>query len=687
MSESKTTMKHYYLGVPLLRQKQCFPRSFHGTASCEAVAHCHETSSRGEKCGLVLFCLAPLLISLTPGSWAAQVESVMDTDPHFELPGEVPVFSPKLKPLWLEALAQPEADLKRRVAETIADAHRRGMPDLADTAGPLAKTLDTPNQHPIVKLSCVRAIVQLDARQAAPVLYRHAASDRFDMAQLVEPALVRWDYKPMRAVWLARLEEPGTGAAEKGTRFNLPERPEGCFAQIKPGPFFGPLVLAIHGLAAVKEKKACPHLARFALDPNVAPDIRMESARALGLLKPAGSEADARRLSADKSPGKIVDRLVAAWLVAHHGGPAAEKLFLEMAVDPEPSVAAIALGRLLEIDPMLIQPLNRRTMASPDAKVRKLTARALFGQRTPEAVELLGIMLDDPHPGVRTYAQESLAELASDAKLDSLVRAATMKMLGTDRRHGLEQAALVLGAFDHEPAADRLVELLEFEDSKVYVTAAWALCRLQVPATADAMFDKVRRETEATLALAAKLKEAYAKDPMAFVEIPPLRHKYDQLSHLIQGLGLLRYSKADALFRLYLPKPPMPALTDPPVVEKTKQAELRAAAVWAFGHIYANSKPTEGLTTIFRGRLSDMDIVNSESAKVRRMAAVSLGRINDKQSLPVLRKFYKSAPTYTMLGDACAWAIEKITGKAVPKLEAEPRKIIQRGWFLEPIEY
>ncbi len=27
--------------------------------------------------------------------------------------------------------------------------------------------------------------------------------------------------------------------AEKGTRFNLPQRPGGCFAQIKPGPFFG----------------------------------------------------------------------------------------------------------------------------------------------------------------------------------------------------------------------------------------------------------------------------------------------------------------------------------------------------------------------------------------------------------------------------------------------------------------
>ncbi len=30
-----------------------------------------------------------------------------------------------------------------------------------------------------------------------------------------------------------------SSGAEKGTRFNLPERPGGCFAQIKPGPFFG----------------------------------------------------------------------------------------------------------------------------------------------------------------------------------------------------------------------------------------------------------------------------------------------------------------------------------------------------------------------------------------------------------------------------------------------------------------
>ena len=35
---------------------------------------------------------------------------------------------------------------------------------------------------------------------------------------------------------------------EKGTRYILPERPEGCFAQIKPGPFFGPANWTARGL-------------------------------------------------------------------------------------------------------------------------------------------------------------------------------------------------------------------------------------------------------------------------------------------------------------------------------------------------------------------------------------------------------------------------------------------------------
>ncbi|MAG92895.1 MAG: hypothetical protein CMJ48_04010, partial [Planctomycetaceae bacterium] len=45
-----------------------------------------------------------------------ELDSVMYEDPHVEFPPPVPVFPEKLKQLWLEALAHPEADLKRDVA-------------------------------------------------------------------------------------------------------------------------------------------------------------------------------------------------------------------------------------------------------------------------------------------------------------------------------------------------------------------------------------------------------------------------------------------------------------------------------------------------------------------------------------------------------------------------------------------
>ncbi len=55
-------------GVPLLRQKQCSPRSFHGTASGEAVTHCFGTSrfvSHSPWPRRVAFTLVELLVVIT----------------------------------------------------------------------------------------------------------------------------------------------------------------------------------------------------------------------------------------------------------------------------------------------------------------------------------------------------------------------------------------------------------------------------------------------------------------------------------------------------------------------------------------------------------------------------------------------------------------------------------------------
>ena len=86
--------------------------------------------------------------------------------------------------------------MKRRIAETIVEAHRSGAPEMAETVPALLKAIQAADQHRIVRLSVARALVALDAREAAPVLWQVAAEEGLEMAQVVEPALARWDYAP-----------------------------------------------------------------------------------------------------------------------------------------------------------------------------------------------------------------------------------------------------------------------------------------------------------------------------------------------------------------------------------------------------------------------------------------------------------------------------------------------------------
>src|SRR6185437_6160335 len=107
----------------------------------------------------------------------------------------------------------------------------------------------------VVRLAIARALVALDARQTAEVLMRHAQADGFDAARLLEPALARWNYAPMRPVWLTRLES----------------------RQTPPGP----LLLAVQAAALTKLTDAAPHLRRLALDSKTDKTVRLEAARTL----------------------------------------------------------------------------------------------------------------------------------------------------------------------------------------------------------------------------------------------------------------------------------------------------------------------------------------------------------------------------------------------------------------------
>ena len=152
------------------------------------------------------------------------------------MPKPVPSVTSRPLPLWIEALTAPDADLRREAADTIVLAHRLQMPDLTTAVPALTRALDAPGQDAAVIAAAARALIVLDARQTAPSLFARARAGGMELAQIVEPALARWDHKPMRSVWLDRLSDPGA-------RRTL-------------------LFLAMDGLAAVGEKDSVPRLLR-----------------------------------------------------------------------------------------------------------------------------------------------------------------------------------------------------------------------------------------------------------------------------------------------------------------------------------------------------------------------------------------------------------------------------------------
>ena len=49
------------------------------------------------------------------------------------------------------------------------------------------------------------------------------------------------------------------------------------------------------------------------------------------------------------------------------------------------------------------------------------------------------------------------------------------------------------------------------------------------------------------------------------------------------------------------------------------------------------------------------------------MSAASLGRMQAKNALPILRKFYEKETANRPVGYVCGWAIHQMTGEAIPK--------------------
>jgi len=579
-------------------------------------------------------------------------DSPMYYDPFWESYSFVKVFDPKLKQLWLRSLDRPDVETKRRAADAIGRAHLKGMENLADTAGALSGLLSDP--HLIVRISAARALVRLDDKPSAAKLLESNRLDGAEMILLTDSVLARWDHVPAREVWMARLDSEQT------------------MRQIR--------ISAIRSLATVGHGPAVDALEKLAFNDQLDPSLRLVAARALGAIVHEGYEQHVEQLA----DGPVLDRLVGATLLSHHGGSRTVELLLSMAVDPEPSVSAVALRRLLQIDPLLIRPIGNGLLQHRDATLRRLTAEAVFVQQTPGAIRALAPLLNDDNPSLRIYVRRQLIMQDGITELRPVIRELVMgvldhgdwRQLAVDELEqrkksqwrGLEQASMVLGAVDHEPAAGQLLDLLEYPRLEVRLAAAVALRRLQVPSVLPQMLEYAVRITDWIM----NAQAMEAKLPHIGWGIAELYEIDEQISQLMQAFGQMRYKPAEGLMRAHIPKKTSMPLWG---------SKARSGAIWALGYLYEGTAD-EALASQLAGRLQDMYSLPPEYPHVRRMSAITIGRMKAASQLSVLQRHFDIEFGTAGMGPGLAWAIERISGEQ--KKEHGAIRVHQTNWFLAP---
>ncbi|MAE67993.1 MAG: hypothetical protein CMJ18_27390 [Phycisphaeraceae bacterium] len=600
------------------------------------------------------------------------IDQPMYCDPLLEPYWQILTFHPGLTPIWVEALARPDTETRRRTAFDIGLAHEKGMPGLNTTVTPLRSLLNADGQHMLVRRTVARSLVQLDARDCADDLMARNRDDGQSMILITDSALAAWDHHPARETWMQRLVDP---KATETVRLS-----------------------AIRSLEAVRHEPAAAELQKIAMDRPQGPRLRVTAARALGAIATSGNESLVDELLGVDDV-RTVDRLVAARILAKHEGEQAVAQLMALAqvatplkarYEPQsrhdPSVVVLALTRLLEIDPLLIKPVGDALLLDRDASVRRLAAQAVIAQKTPHAVAQLGPLLNDLNPDLRIYVRRHLVDLAKLVHLSTPVRdAATTELSGTPWREleldpmaalvreswrGHEQAALLLGALDHEAAADRLIDLLEYPRVEVRVAAGTALRRLQVQETLPPVLEYAERAAMWQV----DRENAVAKHPHIGKGLETKIDVDQQMSQLMQLFGILKYRPAEQLMRRHVPK------TKP--ISKRHGNAARGAAIWALGQLYRDN-PDEALAGQLAERLNDTELLDPEVVEVRRASAITIGRMGTGAQNGTLETWLDMGKASVDLGGACRWALMRINSTEIEPYGPSYREV--RSFSLRPI--
>jgi HEAT repeat protein len=541
---------------------------------------------------------------------------------------EIIVFEPRLLDLWLEALGQPTVTTRCEAVDAIAAAYREGMTQASRAGDALLKALREA-KHPELRETIARALVTLDHHPAGNELLAINRQARPSMVVRLDPALARWDTAGAGDLWLSRLASNDTARQVRRS--------------------------AIESLGAIGERRAIEPLAALCQTGDAPVTSRLVAADALAQLN-GGRAADVAGALLAK-PASLADRMIASRLLAHHDSAIARTLLMRLVDDDQPVVVAAAANRLARIDPRLLSDRVDRLMASPDARVRQVALVVLDAQATPAAIESLAWMLNDQNPHLRAEARLRLHGADANTDLTQTVRAAAMAKLASNSTDAIVEAAVLLGRLDHQPAAPRLVALLDDPRHDVRMASIVALRWLANPQTYTSLYDHAVRLSKWLILPHDGAGEA----------------GYDaELRQVLQTFGAVKFHPADRLLRWFIPRD-----------GEVFSGQVRSSAIWALGQIHAD-QVDESLCVALAARLMDVRARWSERHEVRLMSAMALGMMRARDHEHILRQFAAHGDAEPGVMSACQWALARITGESA--LPVSPTVRTRSGWFLEPID-
>ena len=557
-----------------------------------------------------------------------EYELVMLERPLLELlPGQPIKFPEGLVELWMRALDRKEPELQRLIIDTMAMAFAENLQGLDVATERLVTLVSQENQDLDVLRAAIQTLISLDARDQQDLCAKLALAKGATISEIAEPALAKWQSKVMEQAWIGRLQEQAASPSQ--------------------------MVLAMRGLAAVKSVGANEALESLVLNASALRQLRITAAQTLGTVSPETQIQLAAKLQSQASK-QVIDALLALAVLEGNDSPDAVELLQSLVDHRNSAVQSQALAHLYRVDYRLVLPHVERLIGSRDANVRDWCAKALVDDRNSDDVTLLAGLLNDVNPNLRAFIARSLVDFCEAGELKPLVLSEVDKVLAGANWRGCEQACVVLGTLDYEPAAERMVELLGHPRGDVKVAAAWALTQLRVAEVLPDMLDHAESVYQG-------LSSGQLNARMPGVTF--------HLAHLFVAFGDQGYTTAESLLVKMIPK-------------SYEYGEFpRPAAVWALG-LFHKGESSCPLIPQLVDRLQDDQGMVPEIELVRIMSAVSLGRMDAKSAESAMAKY---AVKTNMLGSATRWGIEQITGDPVPLPPHKTTTNTNNQWFLTPL--